>query len=88
MYSLINSEQGNSDRGRQVSREVLQLAGGSAYGFASVGGLLGIIALCVFAASISASVGFGLAMAGVAARVRLAMMARLIKVLLRRIVEE
>jgi hypothetical protein len=40
------------------------------------------------AASISAKVGFGFAMAGVAARVRLAMMARHIKDFLRRIVQE
>ena len=31
LYLMIDSEQGNSDRGRQVSREVLQLAGGSVY---------------------------------------------------------
>ena len=45
LYLMIDSEQGNSDRGRQVSREILNLASGSVYGFASVGGLLGIIAL-------------------------------------------
>jgi hypothetical protein len=40
------------------------------------------------AASISARVGFGFAIAGVAASVRLAMIARHINDLLRRIVEE
>ena len=59
LYLMIDSEQGNSDRGRQVSREVLQLAGGSAYGFASVGGLLGIIALCVFAAQTAQEYTYG-----------------------------
>ena len=59
LYLMIDSEQGNSDRGRQVSREVLQLAGGSVYGFASVGGLLGIIALCVFAAQTAQEYTYG-----------------------------
>jgi ABC-type transport system involved in multi-copper enzyme maturation permease subunit len=56
---MIDSSQGNSDRGRQVSRDVLQLAGGSVYGFASVGGLLGIIALCVFAAQTAQEYTYG-----------------------------
>jgi hypothetical protein len=59
LYLMIDSEQGNSDRGRQVGREVLQLAGGSVYGFASVGGLLGIIALCVFAAQTAQEYTYG-----------------------------
>jgi ABC-2 type transport system permease protein len=59
LYLMIDSEQGNSDRGRRVGREVLQLAGGSAYGFASVGGLLGIIALCVFAAQTAQEYTYG-----------------------------
>ena len=59
LYLMIDSEQGNSDRGRQVGREVLQLASGSAYGFASVGGLLGIIALCVFAAQTAQEYTYG-----------------------------
>ena len=59
LYLMIDSEQGNSDRGRQVSREVLNLASGSVYGFASVGGLLGIIALCVFAAQTAQEYTYG-----------------------------
>jgi ABC-2 type transport system permease protein len=59
LYLMIDSEQGNSDRGRQVSRDVLELAGGSVYGFASVGGLLGIIALCVFAAQTAQEYTYG-----------------------------
>ncbi len=59
LYLMIDSEQGNSDRGRRVGREVLNLAGGSVYGFASVGGLLGIIALCVFAAQTSQEYTYG-----------------------------
>lgn len=59
LYLMIDSEQGNSDRGRQVSREILNLASGSVYGFASVGGLLGIIALCVFAAQTAQEYTYG-----------------------------
>jgi ABC-type transport system involved in multi-copper enzyme maturation permease subunit len=59
LYLMIDSEQGNADRGRQVGREVLELAGGSVYGFASVGGLLGIIALCVFAAQTAQEYTYG-----------------------------
>ena len=56
---MIDSDQGNSDRGRQVGREVLNLASGSVFGFASVGGLLGIIALCVFAAQTAQEYTYG-----------------------------
>lgn len=59
LYLMIDSHRGNSDRGRQVSREVLNLASGSVYGFASVGGLLGIIALCVFAAQTAQEYTYG-----------------------------
>jgi ABC-type transport system involved in multi-copper enzyme maturation permease subunit len=58
-YLMIDSPQGNSDRGRHVGREVLQLAGGSVHGFQSVGGLLGIIALCVFAAQTAQEYTYG-----------------------------
>jgi ABC-type transport system involved in multi-copper enzyme maturation permease subunit len=59
LYLMIDSDQGNSDRGRQVGREVLNLASGSVFGFASVGGLLGIIALCVFAAQTAQEYTYG-----------------------------
>ena len=59
LYLMIDSEQGNSDRGRQVSREILNLASGSVFGFASVGGLLGVIALCVFAAQTAQEYTYG-----------------------------
>lgn len=59
MYLMIDSPQGNSDRGRVVSREILGLASGSVHGFASVGGLLGIIILCVFAAQTAQEYTYG-----------------------------
>jgi ABC-type transport system involved in multi-copper enzyme maturation permease subunit len=56
---MIDSPQGNSDRGRTVGRDVLGLASGSVNGFASVGGFLGIIALCVFSAQTAQEYTYG-----------------------------
>ena len=59
LYLMIDSPDGNGDRGRRVGREVLNLAGGSVHGFASIGGLLGIIVLCVFAAQSAQEYTYG-----------------------------
>jgi len=59
LYLLIDSPQGNADRGRVVTREVLALASGGVQGFANVGGFLGIIALCVFAAQTAQEYTYG-----------------------------
>ena len=59
LFLLIDSPQGNSDRGRTVGREVLGLATGGVQGFTSVGGFLGIIALCVFAAQTAQEYTYG-----------------------------
>ena len=59
IYLMIDSPDGNSDRGRSVGRDVLGLASGSVNGFASIGGLLGIIALCVFAAQSAQEYTYG-----------------------------
>jgi len=59
LFLLIDSPDGNSDRGRMISREVLALATGGVQGFASVGGFLGIIALCVFAAQTAQEYTYG-----------------------------
>ena len=59
LYLLIDSPQGNADRGQVISREVLALASGGVQGFASVGGFLGIIALCVFAAQTAQEYTYG-----------------------------
>lgn len=59
IYLMIDSPQGNGDRGRTITREVLGLASGSVNGFASIGGLLGIIALCVFAAQSAQEYTYG-----------------------------
>ncbi len=59
LFLLIDSPEGNSDRGRTVTREVLALATGGVQGFSSVGGFLGIIALCVFAAQTAQEYTYG-----------------------------
>jgi ABC-type transport system involved in multi-copper enzyme maturation permease subunit len=59
LFLLIDDPGGNGDRGRRIGREVLTLASGSVTGFASVGGLLGIIALCVFAAQTAQEYTYG-----------------------------
>ena len=59
IYLMIDSPDGNGDRGRTITREVLSLASGSVNGFASIGGLLGIIALCVFAAQSAQEYTYG-----------------------------
>ena len=59
LFLLIDSPDGNSDRGRMVGREVLSLATGGVQGFNSVGGFLGIIALCVFAAQTAQEYTYG-----------------------------
>lgn len=59
LYLLIDSPQGNADRGQVISREALALASGGVLGFANVGGFLGIIALCVFAAQTAQEYTYG-----------------------------
>lgn len=59
IYLMIDSPQGNGDRGRTIGREVLSLASGSVNGFAAVGNFLGIIALCVFAAQTAQEYTYG-----------------------------
>lgn len=59
LFLLIDSPQGNADRGRMVSREILALPSGGVQGFASVGTFLGIIALCVFAAQTAQEYTYG-----------------------------
>ena len=59
LFLLIDSPQGNSDRGRMVGRPILSLATGGVQGFSSVGGFLGIIALCVFAAQTAQEYTYG-----------------------------
>jgi ABC-type transport system involved in multi-copper enzyme maturation permease subunit len=58
-YLMIDSPDGNGDRGRVITREMLALPGGSVHTFASIGGLLGTIVLCVFAAQTAQEYTYG-----------------------------
>jgi len=59
LFLLIDSPQGNSDRGNMISRDVLQLPSGLTIGFSNAAGLLGIVALCVFAAQTAQEYTYG-----------------------------
>ena len=51
LYLLIDRPGGNAERGTFISREILSAANGLTIGFSASAGLLGIVALCVFAAN-------------------------------------
>lgn len=59
LFLLIDSPQGNGDRGVRITREMLSLPSGSTQAFSSIGNLLGIIALCVFAAQTAQEYSLG-----------------------------
>ena len=56
---MIDSPQGNGDRGVRITREMLSLSSGATQSFSSIGGLLGIVALCVFAAQTAQEYSLG-----------------------------
>jgi ABC-2 type transport system permease protein len=59
LYLLIDSESGNADRGMRITREMLALPTGVTIGFSSSAGLLGLVALCVFAAQTAQEYSYG-----------------------------
>ena len=59
LFLMIDSPQGNGDPGVQITREMLSLPSGATQSFSSIGGLLGIIALCVFAAQTAQEYSLG-----------------------------
>ena len=59
LFLLIDSPQGNGDRGVKITREMLALPSGATQSFSSIGNLLGIIALCVFAAQTAQEYSLG-----------------------------
>jgi ABC-type transport system involved in multi-copper enzyme maturation permease subunit len=59
LFLLIDSEMGNADRGERITREILALPSGISIGFSSASGLLGIVALCVFAAQTAQEYTYG-----------------------------
>ena len=59
LYLLIDKPGGNSRRGAHISREILSAPNGLTFGFAASAGLLGIVALCVFAAQTAQEYTYG-----------------------------
>jgi ABC-type transport system involved in multi-copper enzyme maturation permease subunit len=59
LFLLLDSPTGNGDRGVVISRETLSQASGATQAFSSLGALLGIVALCVFAAQTSQEYTYG-----------------------------
>ena len=59
LFLLIDAPSGNADRGTVITRQALALPEGITIGFASSGALLGLVALCVFAAQTAQEYSFG-----------------------------
>ena len=59
LFLLIDAKTGNADRGSRITREMLQLADGFTIGFNSANGLLGLVALSVFAAQTAQEYTYG-----------------------------
>jgi ABC-type transport system involved in multi-copper enzyme maturation permease subunit len=59
IYLLIDDPGGNGDRGQVITREMLALPSGFALTFSQSAGLLGLAALCVFAAQTAQEYTYG-----------------------------
>lgn len=59
LFLLLDSPRGNGREGRMISRQTLELAHGVSIGFSSAAGLLGLVALCVFAAQTAQEYTYG-----------------------------
>jgi len=59
LFLLIDAEGGNADRGERITREMLALPTGVTIGFSSSASLLGLVALCVFAAQTAQEYTYG-----------------------------
>ena len=59
LFLLIDAKTGNADRGNRITREMLQMADGITIGFRSSNGLLGLVALSVFAAQTAQEYTYG-----------------------------
>lgn len=59
LFLLIDSEMGNADRGVRITRDVLALPSGISLAFSNSSGLLGLVALCVFAAQTAQEYTYG-----------------------------
>lgn len=59
LFLLIDSPQGNAREGQRISREILQLPSGVVVGFNNSATLLGVVALCIFAAQTAQEYTYG-----------------------------
>jgi len=59
LFLLVDSPEGNGERGVRIGRDVLSLASGVSLGFSNAAGLLGIVALCIFAAQTAQEYTYG-----------------------------
>jgi ABC-type transport system involved in multi-copper enzyme maturation permease subunit len=59
LFLLIDSQSGNAERGERITRDILQLPSGVSIGFSNSAGLLGLVALCVFAAQTAQEYTYG-----------------------------
>ena len=59
LFLLIDSPQGNAREGQRISRDILQLPSGVVIGFNNSATLLGIVALCIFAAQTAQEYTYG-----------------------------
>jgi ABC-type transport system involved in multi-copper enzyme maturation permease subunit len=59
LFLLIDSDTGNAERGIRITRDVLALPSGMSLGFSNSAGLLGLVALCVFAAQTAQEYTYG-----------------------------
>ena len=59
IFLLVNSPGGNGERGRRITKEMLQMSDGLSIGFRGSNSLLGLIALATFASMMSQEYSFG-----------------------------
>ena len=59
LFLLVDSPEGNGERGVRISRDVLSLPTGISLSFTNTAGLLGVVALCVFAAQTAQEYTYG-----------------------------
>lgn len=59
LFLLVDAKTGNAERGNRITREMLQLSNGFTIGFDSSNGLLGLVALSVFAAQTAQEYTYG-----------------------------
>jgi ABC-type transport system involved in multi-copper enzyme maturation permease subunit len=59
LFLLVDSPRGNGERGIRIDRDVLSLPTGASLSFSNSAGLLGIVALCIFAAQTAQEYTYG-----------------------------